>query len=60
MLVGGIGVSGDGVDEQDDSVTAGAVKGFEPPQAIRVDNFSFSGVRHPYFKFPQIPGPGTH
>jgi uncharacterized protein GlcG (DUF336 family) len=59
QLVGGIGVSGDGV-EQDDFVTAGAVGGFEPPTAIRVDNFSFQGVRHPYFKFPQLPGPGAN
>jgi hypothetical protein len=31
-LLGGIGVSGDGV-EQDDIVTAGAVAGFEPPRS---------------------------
>ena len=58
QLVGGVGVSGDGV-EQDDFVTAGSVVGFEPPAAIKVDNFSFNGIRHPYFKFPQIPGPGN-
>lgn len=59
VLIGGIGVSGDGV-EQDDFVTAGAVVGFEPPLAMRVDNFTFNGVRHPYFKFPQLPGPGNN
>lgn len=63
MLVGGIGVSGDGV-EQDDFVTNEGIKeaerilGFdlEPPSSIRVDNFEFEGVRLPYFKFPQNPG----
>ena len=63
MLVGGIGVSGDGV-EQDDFVTNEGIKeaerilGFdlEPPSSIRVDNFEFEGIRLPYFKFPQNPG----
>jgi uncharacterized protein GlcG (DUF336 family) len=58
-LVGGIGVSGDGV-EQDDYVTAGAVAGFDPPADLRVDRSSIrtaSGdlVRLPYFKFPRNP-----
>ncbi len=35
-LVGGIGVSGDGVD-QDEVVAVAGAKGFEPPAAIRVD-----------------------
>jgi len=58
-LVGGIGVSGDGV-EQDDFVTAGGVTGFEPPPELRVDNSSIrtgsgSSIRLPYFKFPRNP-----
>jgi hypothetical protein len=53
--VGGLGVSGDGV-EQDDLVTAFAAGGFEPPEAIRADQFFFNGVRLPYYKFPQNPG----
>jgi uncharacterized protein GlcG (DUF336 family) len=58
-LVGGIGVSGDGV-EQDDFVTAGAVAGFDPPADLRVDRSSIrtgSGdlVRLPYAKFPRNP-----
>jgi uncharacterized protein GlcG (DUF336 family) len=57
-LVGGIGVSGDGV-EQDDFVTAGGVAGFEPPPELRVDNSVIRGehgeVRLPYFKFPRNP-----
>ena len=35
-LVGGIGVSGDGVD-QDENVAEAGASGFEPPRAIRVD-----------------------
>ena len=62
VLIGGIGVSGDGV-EQDDLVTARGIQaaqqtlGFqlEPPPGIRCDNFAFMGVRLPYFKFPQHP-----
>lgn len=36
LLVGGIGVSGDGVDQDEDVAEAGAV-GYEPPAVIRVD-----------------------
>jgi len=53
-LVGGLGVSGDGVD-QDDYVTSGGTKGFEAPANIRADQISISGVRLPYFKFPRNP-----
>jgi uncharacterized protein GlcG (DUF336 family) len=53
-LIGGLGVSGDGVD-QDDYVTSGGTKGFEAPTNIRADQISISGVRLPYFKFPRNP-----
>jgi uncharacterized protein GlcG (DUF336 family) len=53
-LVGGLGVSGDGVDE-DDYVTNGGTKGFEAPSNIRADQISINGVRLPYFKFPRNP-----
>ncbi|MGC0773249.1 MAG: heme-binding protein [Candidatus Acidiferrum sp.] len=53
-LVGGLGVSGDGVD-QDDYVTSGGTKGFEAPANIRADQLSITGVRLPYFKFPRNP-----
>ena len=53
-LVGGLGVSGDGVD-QDDFVTSAGTKGFEAPTAIRADQISINGVRLPYFKFPRNP-----
>jgi len=57
VLIGGLGVSGDGV-EQDDIVTfAGTVSGsgFEPPAAIRADYIEVRGVRLPYLKFNRRP-----
>jgi uncharacterized protein GlcG (DUF336 family) len=54
ILIGGLGVSGDGVD-QDDFVTSAGTKGFEAPDAIRADQISINGVRLPYFKFPRNP-----
>ena len=54
VLVGGLGISGDGVD-QDDFVTAGAASGFEAPTARRADRISIDGVRLPYLKFPRNP-----
>jgi uncharacterized protein GlcG (DUF336 family) len=54
VLVGGLGVSGDGVD-QDDFVTNGGSQGFEAPVAIRADQISINGVRLPYLKFPRNP-----
>jgi len=53
-LVGGLGVSGDGVDE-DDYVTNGGAAGFEAPTNIRADQVIDQGVRLPYFKFPRNP-----
>ncbi|MGA2511209.1 MAG: heme-binding protein [Candidatus Acidiferrales bacterium] len=54
VLVGGLGVSGDGVD-QDDYVTAGGAVGFEAPASIRADQVIVNGVRLPYLKFPRNP-----
>src|SRR5271169_4091308 len=54
VLVGGLGVSGDGVD-QDDFVTAGGGVGFEAPTNIRADQIVIDGVRLPYLKFPRNP-----
>jgi len=53
-LVGGLGVSGDGV-EQDDFVTAGGAQGWEPPASMRADQIMINGVRLPYQKFPRDP-----
>ena len=66
VLVGGLGVSGDGVD-QDDFVTAGAVNAacgaggpcgipdFQAPRNIRADQVVIDHVRLPYLKFPRNP-----
>ena len=53
-LVGGLGVSGDGV-EQDDVVTGGGSAGFEAPALIRADQFLIRSVRLPYLKFNRNP-----
>jgi uncharacterized protein GlcG (DUF336 family) len=53
-IVGGLGVSGDGVD-QDDYVANGGTAGFEAPANIRADQIMDQGVRLPYFKFPRNP-----
>jgi uncharacterized protein GlcG (DUF336 family) len=53
-LVGGLGVSGDGV-EQDDYVTAGGLVGFEADGSIRADRLILRGVPLPYLKFPRAP-----
>jgi uncharacterized protein GlcG (DUF336 family) len=54
QMVGGLGVSGDGV-EQDDYVTAGGARGFEAPAPIRADQVVIRGVRLPYWLFPRNP-----
>lgn len=54
VLVGGLGVSGDGVD-QDDFVTSAGTVGFEAPDAMRADQILIENVRLPYFKFPRNP-----
>jgi len=47
VLVGAIGVSGDGV-EQDENVAEAGAKGYEPPKAIRIDTVLDGNV--PYTK----------
>ena len=54
QLVGGLGVSGDGVD-QDDFVTSGGAAGYEPPESMRADQIFIRAVRLPYWKFPRNP-----
>jgi uncharacterized protein GlcG (DUF336 family) len=54
VLVGAIGISGDGVD-QDDLIAAGGGAGFAPPVAIRSDQVFVRGVRLPFLKFPRSP-----
>jgi uncharacterized protein GlcG (DUF336 family) len=54
QLVGALGVSGDGV-EQNDLIAFDGGKGFEPPPELMIDRFDFLGVKLPYLKFPQTP-----
>ncbi len=54
LLVGGFGVSGDGVD-QDDVVTVAGQKGFAAPDAVRADQYFAAGVRLPFQKFNRNP-----
>jgi uncharacterized protein GlcG (DUF336 family) len=54
VLVGGLGVSGDGVD-QDDYVTAQGAINFPAPASIRADQVILRGVRLPYQTFPRNP-----
>ena len=54
VLVGGIGVSGDGID-QDDLIAATGSIGFEAAESIRADQVFVRGVRLPFVKFPRHP-----
>jgi uncharacterized protein GlcG (DUF336 family) len=54
ILVGGFGISGDGVD-QDDVVTAAGQQGFTRPQNLRADMLFYRGVRLPFQKFNRNP-----
>ncbi len=53
-LIGAIGVSGDGIDQDDIIATAGAAL-FPAPTKIRADHFAYKGARLPYVKFPRDP-----
>ena len=54
VLVGAIGVSGDGVD-QDDLIASMGSAGFEAPKGIRADTVQVRAVRLPYVVFPRSP-----
>ncbi|HEV3386689.1 MAG TPA: hypothetical protein VG097_17870, partial [Gemmata sp.] len=56
VLSGGLGVSGDGVDE-DDVVTVAAQAGLTalPPGVLRADQTYYSGVRLPYQNYDRNP-----
>ena len=53
-LIGGFGVSGDGVD-QDDVATVAGESGFHAPLQLRADQLIVNGVRLPYQKFNRNP-----
>jgi uncharacterized protein GlcG (DUF336 family) len=53
-FVGAIGISGDGID-QDDLIAAGGAAGYAPPVTMRSDQFFVRSVRLPFVKFPRSP-----
>ncbi len=53
-LIGAVGVSGDGVD-QDDLVAAAGSAGLGAPARMRADRVRVRGLRLPYVKFPRRP-----
>jgi uncharacterized protein GlcG (DUF336 family) len=54
VLVGAIGISGDGID-QDDIIAAAGAQGYAPAVGIRADQVTVRGVRLPFVKFPRSP-----
>jgi uncharacterized protein GlcG (DUF336 family) len=54
QLIGAVGVSGDGIDQDDLASSSGTVSNL-PPQKIRADYNSFRGARLPYAKYPRNP-----
>ena len=53
-LVGAIGISGDGVD-QDDIIAAAGSNGYVAPAEIRADRMIVRGTRLPFVKLPRSP-----
>lgn len=53
-LAGAIGISGDGID-QDDIIGAYGSENFEANPEIRIDRFFMRGIRIPFTKFPRHP-----
>jgi len=54
VLIGAIGVSGDGID-QDDIISAAGADAFAPAAPIRSDQIFIRSVRLPFLKFPARP-----
>ncbi len=54
VLIGAIGVSGDGID-QDDIISASGTVGYQAGEDIRSDYTVYLGARLPYVKFPRNP-----
>jgi uncharacterized protein GlcG (DUF336 family) len=52
-LVGAVGVSGDGI-EQDDIIGASGARDFAPPPAARSDSMVYERARIPYARFPRV------
>ena len=53
-LAGAIGISGDGID-QDDIIAAAGAQGYAPAVGMRADQIFVRNVRLPFVKFPRSP-----
>ncbi|MEO7319785.1 MAG: heme-binding protein [Chthoniobacteraceae bacterium] len=53
-VIGAVGISGDGVD-QDDIIGISGTRYHRPAPEIRADQFTYRGARLPYVKFPRDP-----
>ncbi len=53
-FAGGLGISGDGIDQDDRTATNGSA-GFESPEEMRCDRIFVRGARLPFTKFPRHP-----
>lgn len=53
-LAGAVGISGDGID-QDDIIGSYGSENFEAPPEMRIDRFFMRGIRIPFTKFPRHP-----
>lgn len=56
VLIGAVGISGDGVDQDDLIGAAACGEQFAAPKKIRADQFTYDGARLPFAKFPRNPG----
>lgn len=54
VLIGAVGISGDGVDQDDLAGFVGCGE-FVAPKSIRADQFLYKGARLPFVKFPRNP-----
>ncbi len=54
VLVGAVGISGDGID-QDDIIADTGAEGFKTPANLRADQLEPRGVRLPWVKYPRHP-----
>ncbi len=55
QLIGAVGISGDGVDQDDLIGASSCGTEFDAPNKIRADQFTYDGARLPFAKFPRNP-----
>ena len=55
QLIGAVGISGDGVDQDDIVGSAACGTALAAPSAIRGDQYTYDGARLPFAKFPRNP-----